>query len=263
VEAGYRVIAPDLRGFLPTTFLSDDTPRSGQLSALGRDMVDLVHALHLDQPVLVGHDWGARAVANACGLQPGIASHMVLLSVGLATLIGVPIGMRAATHPNGWFDQISRFGSLAGFSMPTYWMGLMAIFVFFYVLLCFFMIFRSMLMLRSCYFMALSLFFPPSTFCGPNVVRQLLSRVGPLGLHRCYVQFYVFRCLTFVVVELSKTVRLTFIISLSSCFMWFSLVCYLGRLLVLSDIPATPATRPVTNTRPHLRHPLKHTYDTL
>ena len=85
VNAGYRVIAPALRGFLPTTFLSDDTPRTGQLSALGRDMVDFVQALQLEQPVLVGHDWGARAVANACGLQPGIASHMVLLSVGYGT----------------------------------------------------------------------------------------------------------------------------------------------------------------------------------
>jgi pimeloyl-ACP methyl ester carboxylesterase len=85
VEAGCRVIAPALRGFLPTTFLHDDTPRTGQLSALGRDMVDFVQALHLEQPVLVGHDWGARAVANACGLQPGIASHMVLLSVGYGT----------------------------------------------------------------------------------------------------------------------------------------------------------------------------------
>ena len=65
VDAGYRVIAPALRGFLPTTFLSDDTPRTGQLSALGRDMVDFVQALQLEQPVLVGHDWGARAVANA------------------------------------------------------------------------------------------------------------------------------------------------------------------------------------------------------
>ena len=141
-----------------------------------------------------------------------------------------------------------------------------------YFMLCssYVILFSYYFMLLSCYFydicwsfMALSFFLPPSTFCGPNVVRQLLSRVGPLGLHRCYVQFYVFRCLTFVVVELSKTVRLTFIISLSSCFMWFSLVCYLGRLLVLSDIPATPATRPVTNTRPHLRPHLKHTYDTI
>ena len=69
VQAGYRVIAPALRGFLPTTFLHDDTPRTGQLSSLGRDMVEFVAALNLPQPpVLVGHDWGARAVANACGV---------------------------------------------------------------------------------------------------------------------------------------------------------------------------------------------------
>jgi len=86
IQAGYRVIAPALRGFLPTTFLHDDTPRTGQLSSLGRDMVEFVAGLNLQQPpVLVGHDWGARAVANACGLQPGIASHMVLLSVGYGT----------------------------------------------------------------------------------------------------------------------------------------------------------------------------------
>ena len=85
VQAGYRVIAPALRGFLPTTFLREDTPRTGQLSSLGRDMVEFVHALGLEKPVLVGHDWGARAVANACGLEPGIASHMVLMSVGYGT----------------------------------------------------------------------------------------------------------------------------------------------------------------------------------
>ena len=85
VQAGFRVLAPALRGFLPTTFLHEDTPRTGQLSALGRDMVEFVSALGLHQPVLVGHDWGARAVANACGLQPGIASHMVMISVGYGT----------------------------------------------------------------------------------------------------------------------------------------------------------------------------------
>ena len=86
VQAGYRVVAPALRGFLPTTFLHEETPRTGQLSSLGRDMVEFVASLNLPQPpVLAGHDWGARAVANACGLQPGIASHMVLMSVGYGT----------------------------------------------------------------------------------------------------------------------------------------------------------------------------------
>jgi pimeloyl-ACP methyl ester carboxylesterase len=83
--AGYRVVAPALRGFLPTRFLSLDTPRSGQLSALGRDLIELVDALSLQKPILVGHDWGARTVANACGLRPNMASHLVMLSVGYGT----------------------------------------------------------------------------------------------------------------------------------------------------------------------------------
>lgn len=85
VAAGYRVITPTLRGFGGTRFLSADTPRSGQLSALGRDLLDFMAALGLQRPVLVGHDWGARSVANACGLQPGVASHLVMVSVGYGT----------------------------------------------------------------------------------------------------------------------------------------------------------------------------------
>lgn len=84
-ETGWRVIVPALRGFLPTRFLRADTPRSGQLSALGRDLLEFVDALGLRQPALVGHDWGARAAAIACGLRPGVASHLVMLSVGYGT----------------------------------------------------------------------------------------------------------------------------------------------------------------------------------
>ena len=84
-SAGYRVIAPSVRGYAGTRFLSADTPRSGQLAALGRDLVEFVHMLKLDRPVLVGHDWGARAVAIAGGLVTGIASHLVMVSVGYGT----------------------------------------------------------------------------------------------------------------------------------------------------------------------------------
>jgi len=82
---GWRVIVPALRGFLPTRFLHADTPRSGQLSALGRDLLEFIDALELQQPALVGHDWGARAAANACGLRPGVASHLAMLAVGYGT----------------------------------------------------------------------------------------------------------------------------------------------------------------------------------
>ena len=63
--AGYRVLAPSLRGYGETQFLEASTPRSGELVALGRDLIDFAHALNLQRPALVGHDWGARAVAIA------------------------------------------------------------------------------------------------------------------------------------------------------------------------------------------------------
>ena len=84
-QGGYRVIVPALRGYSPTTFLRADTPRTGQLASLGRDLIEFVDALGLSRPALVGHDWGARAVAIACGLMPGITSHLVMLSVGYGT----------------------------------------------------------------------------------------------------------------------------------------------------------------------------------
>jgi pimeloyl-ACP methyl ester carboxylesterase len=84
-QAGYRVLAPALRGYAPTQFHDPRTPRSGQLAALGRDLVELITALGLERPTLVGHDWGARAAANACGLAPGLAKHLVMLSVGYGT----------------------------------------------------------------------------------------------------------------------------------------------------------------------------------
>lgn len=84
-ESGWRVIVPALRGFLPTRFLRPNTPRSGQLTALGRDLLEFIDAMGLRQPALVGHDWGARAAAIACGLRPGVASHLVMLSVGYGT----------------------------------------------------------------------------------------------------------------------------------------------------------------------------------
>jgi pimeloyl-ACP methyl ester carboxylesterase len=85
--AGYRVLAPYLRGYGPTRFRADSTPRSGQLAALGQDVIDLIEALELPAVALVGHDWGARAaaVATAALQASGRVTHMAMLSVGYGT----------------------------------------------------------------------------------------------------------------------------------------------------------------------------------
>lgn len=107
---GYRVLTPALRGFQPTRFRSAETPRSGQLSALGRDLLDFIDVLGLERPVLIGHDWGARAAANACGLREGVASHLVILSVGYGTNDPTqPISLQQArNYWYHWYMATSR-----------------------------------------------------------------------------------------------------------------------------------------------------------
>jgi pimeloyl-ACP methyl ester carboxylesterase len=86
-QAGFRVIVPYLRGFGPTRFLKNETRRSGQLSALGQDVIDLIAVLRLDRVALVGHDWGARAAGIAASelQESGRITHVCLMSVGYGT----------------------------------------------------------------------------------------------------------------------------------------------------------------------------------
>jgi pimeloyl-ACP methyl ester carboxylesterase len=69
-RAGLRTIVPYVRGYGPTRFLSADTMRSGQQAALAHDVLDLLDALHLDQAVLAGFDWGARSACILAALWP-------------------------------------------------------------------------------------------------------------------------------------------------------------------------------------------------
>jgi pimeloyl-ACP methyl ester carboxylesterase len=59
-RAGYRTIAPWLRGFGSTRFRSDATMRSGQMVAMAQDALDLADTLGIDRFAVIGHDWGAR-----------------------------------------------------------------------------------------------------------------------------------------------------------------------------------------------------------
>lgn len=79
-EHGARVIVPYLRGFGPTRFLSPETMRSGQQAALGRDVVDLLDALAIEQAVLAGYDWGGLASCVAAALWPERVAGLVSLA---------------------------------------------------------------------------------------------------------------------------------------------------------------------------------------
>ena len=69
-SAGYRVIVPYLRGYGTTRFLSNDTFRNGQPSAVAVDIVALMDALKIPKATLGGFDWGARTVNIMAALWP-------------------------------------------------------------------------------------------------------------------------------------------------------------------------------------------------
>jgi len=80
--AGLRTVVPWLRGFGATRFRSEETPRTGQITALARDLLALADALGLQRFRVVGHDWGARATYTAACLAPDRIERAAALSVG-------------------------------------------------------------------------------------------------------------------------------------------------------------------------------------
>jgi pimeloyl-ACP methyl ester carboxylesterase len=75
--AGCRVVVPSLRGYGPTRFLSDATPRSGEQAALGADLLALLDALAIPRAVLAGYDWGGRAACVVAALWPERCAGLV------------------------------------------------------------------------------------------------------------------------------------------------------------------------------------------
>jgi pimeloyl-ACP methyl ester carboxylesterase len=77
---GYRVIAPYLRGYGTTRFLSEATPRNGQPSAMASDITALMDALKIERAIVAGFDWGARTANIMAALWPERVSAMVSVS---------------------------------------------------------------------------------------------------------------------------------------------------------------------------------------
>ncbi|MEA2915850.1 MAG: hypothetical protein QOJ15_7931 [Bradyrhizobium sp.] len=67
---GCRTIVPYLRGYGPTRFLDEKTPRSGEQAAMGADLIALMDALAMPRAVFAGYDWGGRAACVAAALWP-------------------------------------------------------------------------------------------------------------------------------------------------------------------------------------------------
>lgn len=74
VDAGYRVVCPDLKGYGRS-----DAPAHGyDPQTLADEISQLIRALHVKKAVLVGHDWGGAVALATAYRHPGRVSALVL-----------------------------------------------------------------------------------------------------------------------------------------------------------------------------------------
>ena len=80
-EAGFRAVAPFMRGYAPT-----EAPKDGRYQSvlLSKDVLALIGALGAEQAYLVGNDWGAGAVSGAAVLAPDKVAKLVTIASGRA-----------------------------------------------------------------------------------------------------------------------------------------------------------------------------------
>jgi pimeloyl-ACP methyl ester carboxylesterase len=104
-SAGYRVVVPFLRGFGATRFLSSDTSRNGQQSAVGLDVVEMMNALHIDKAIIAGFDWGARTADVVAALWPQRCKGIVSVSGYLVTNLEANQKPLPPAAELGWWYQ--------------------------------------------------------------------------------------------------------------------------------------------------------------
>jgi peptide/nickel transport system permease protein len=110
-----------------------------------QDIDRIKKAFGLDQPIYVQYlkwaggmatfDWGnsffgGRSVRDTV-LERVPATFLLMgTSLALACICGVPIGVLSAVKRYSFFDYLATTGALVAMSFPTFWFGLMAIFLF-------------------------------------------------------------------------------------------------------------------------------------
>jgi pimeloyl-ACP methyl ester carboxylesterase len=107
-SAGYRAIAPDMRGYGRSSAPAEATLYT-PLHTAG-DLVGLLDALSVARAVLVGHDWGAAHAWNAALMRPDRFTALFCLSVPYVPRGDVSVfeRMRKSGHQNDFymFDQM-------------------------------------------------------------------------------------------------------------------------------------------------------------
>jgi peptide/nickel transport system permease protein len=115
-----------------------------QATSSGEQRAALEKQYGLDRPLPVQYlDWLGRVARGDLGLsmrsrQPirddllrklPITVELAILSLFLATVIAVPLGVLSAMRPNTWIDFVARVVGVLGLSIPNFWLAIMLLLV--------------------------------------------------------------------------------------------------------------------------------------
>jgi pimeloyl-ACP methyl ester carboxylesterase len=113
-SAGYRVVAPYMRGYFPT-----EPSRDGKYYGvtLGLDVLALIEALGYDKAVVLGHDYGAAAGYAAATLAPEKISKLVSVALPWGAGFGQAMALDQSQQQRSWYVFLFQT-PLAEFSVP-------------------------------------------------------------------------------------------------------------------------------------------------
>ena len=113
--------------------------------ATGEDIARIRAKLGLDQPFLtqvglwvgriVRGDLGTSIfsglpVTTLIGQRVGTTAWLTLFAMLISVGIGVPLGVLAASRKGAWIDRLVMIFAVSGFSIPTFWLGFILVYVF-------------------------------------------------------------------------------------------------------------------------------------
>jgi peptide/nickel transport system permease protein len=71
--------------------------------------------------------WTGRPVAQEIRIRLALSLELTLLATLVAVVVAVPLGTLAALHREAWVDYVVRVVTIAGLSMPSFWVGVMIV----------------------------------------------------------------------------------------------------------------------------------------
>lgn len=98
--AGYRAVAPAMRGYAPTGPAPDGRY---QTAALAQDAVALITALGHDDAIVFGHDWGALAAYGAALAAPERVRKLVTAAVPYGMQVTNAFMTSYAQQKRSWY----------------------------------------------------------------------------------------------------------------------------------------------------------------